>query len=92
MRDRQLLTVTIDEPAPVAAMRLTTTGRPSTGGMSTSRLKRPKETEAELRLQLGILFQLLSQYEDADKQLTLSLECFKPIFSHSRNVRSLTEQ
>ncbi len=48
-------------------------------GIRVSQERQDPETEAELRLQLGILLQLLSQYDDADEQLAISLERFKSL-------------
>ena len=61
-------------------------------GVRASQERRDLETEAELRLQLGILFQLLSLYDDADEQLAASLECFTAVGSRRGEARVLNRQ
>ena len=61
-------------------------------GVRASQDRRDLETEAELRLQLGILLQLLSQYDDADEQLAASLQCFTAVGSRRGEARVLNRQ
>jgi tetratricopeptide (TPR) repeat protein len=61
-------------------------------GIRASQDRQDLETEAELRLQLGIMIQLLSQYDDADEQLAASLKCFTAMDSRRGEARVLNRQ
>ena len=61
-------------------------------GIQVSEERRDLEMEAELRLQLGILLQLLSQFDDADEQLAISLECFRTLGLRRGEARVLNRQ
>jgi len=61
-------------------------------GIRVSEEHRDLETVAELRLQLGILLQLLSQFDDADEQLAISLECFRALGLRRGEARVLNRQ
>jgi len=61
-------------------------------GIRVSKERQDSETEAELRLQLGILLQLLSQYDDADAQLAIGLELFKDLSMKRGEARVLNRQ
>ena len=61
-------------------------------GIRVSQERRDVETEAELRLQSGILLQLLSQFDDADEQLAISLGCFQTLSLRRGEARVLNRQ
>lgn len=61
-------------------------------GVRASQERRDLETEGELRLQLGIILQLLSQYDAADEQLAASLSCFVALGSRRDEARVLNRQ